>query len=800
MLALKDYRSNAVGLPDLLPYAALIKPGVVLNKDGSMLAAWEISGQDTASSTPGELSFVSAQFNNAVKLLGSGWMLHVDAIRSQERAYSEAHENHFTDKICKMIDDERREYFYGGKCYTTKTILAVTYKPGMLEKLHTFSNKNIANALEKNLAYFENSLMEMEDAFAAALRLWRLKELEEADEFGRAVLYSDLLSYIQHTIIGGQWPVRVPHTSMYLDALLGGEDLLGGIAPMLGSSYMLCLSLDGLPQESWPSMLSVFDTFKISFRFSSRFICLSPYEAIQEIKRYRKTWQQQIFRVVDQFFNNPSAKANRDAQLMTEDAEQVLTEVQSGYVGAGYLTSVIVLMNENQEILQDWSRDIRQAVQHLGIYCRVEKVNALEAWLGTLPGNYYANFRRNLVHTLNLSDLLPLQTIWAGQLYNSCPFYPPESPALMVCTTEGSTPFRFNLHVGDLGHTLVFGPTGSGKSTLLALIAAQFMRYQNAQVFAFDKGLSLYPLCAAAGGTHYHIGEDDFSFAPLTRIDESDSEAAWAEEWIASLCELQGLKVLPIHRNAIHSCVLSLKSSSGHLRSLSHVWHLVQNDEVRQSIFYYTQKGSMGRLLDAVDDNLGFCNFTVFEIEELMNLGAKNLTPVLMYLFRRIEKQLTGRPTLLLLDEAWIMLGNLVFRDQIREWLKVFRKANCAIVLATQSLSDAIRSGIMDVLIESCLTKILLPNLAARQDGQREYYQGMGLNARQIEIISSATPKRDYYVISPEGRRLVQLALQKKSLPFLGASDKQSISRINALRQSYPDNWPQHWLKEKGAL
>jgi type IV secretion system protein VirB4 len=112
--------------------------------------------------------------------------------------------------------------------------------------------------------------------------------------------------------------------------------------------------------------------------------------------------------------------------------------------------------------------------------------------------------------------------LWAGQLYNPCPFYPPESPALMVCTTEGSTPFRFNLHVGDLGHTLVFGPTGSGKSTLLALIAAQFMRYKNAQIFAFDKGLSLYPLCAASGGNHYHIGEDDFSFAPLTRIDESE--------------------------------------------------------------------------------------------------------------------------------------------------------------------------------------------------------------------------------------------------------------------------------------
>jgi Type IV secretory pathway, VirB4 components len=115
MLKLNDYRSKAKGLPDLLPYAALIAPGIILNKDGSFLAAWEVRGQDTASSTPDELAYVSAQFNNAIRLLGTGWMLHIDSIRSSHRAYPAFEKGHFPDPVTQLIDDERRAFFSGNR-------------------------------------------------------------------------------------------------------------------------------------------------------------------------------------------------------------------------------------------------------------------------------------------------------------------------------------------------------------------------------------------------------------------------------------------------------------------------------------------------------------------------------------------------------------------------------------------------------------------------------------------------------------------------------------------------------------
>lgn len=163
-----------------------------------------------------------------------------------------------------------------------------------------------------------------------------------------------------------------------------------------------------------------------------------------------------------------------------------------------------------------------------------------------------------------------------------------------------------------------------------------------------------------------------------------------------------------------------------------------RNTGGKDALLPYTVDGPMGHLLDAEQDGLLMSDFQTFEIETLMNRGERNVVPVLLYLFRRIEKRLTGAPSLIILDEAWLMLGHPTFRDKIREGLKVLRKANCAVLLATQSISDAERSGIIDVLKEPCPNKICLPNGAARGTGTREFYERIGFNERQIEIVATA--------------------------------------------------------------
>jgi type IV secretion system protein VirB4 len=187
-----------------------------------------------------------------------------------------------------------------------------------------------------------------------------------------------------------------------------------------------------------------------------------------------------------------------------------------------------------------------------------------------------------------------------------------------------------------------------------------------------------------------------------------------------------------------------------------------------------------------------------------MEMGEANLLPVLLYLFRRIEKSLNGRPTMLILDEAWLMLGHPAFRAKIREWLKVLRKANCLVCMATQSLTDAVSSGIFDVLIESCPTKILLPNPEADKAGTAEVpgpndlYTIMGLNSTEINMLKNATRKRDYYFTSAEGKRMFTLGLDSVALNFVAVNYKDNHKLIREFMEVDGQGWPFKWLEHKG--
>ncbi|MCB1720090.1 MAG: conjugal transfer protein TrbE, partial [Candidatus Competibacteraceae bacterium] len=170
-----------------------------------------------------------------------------------------------------------------------------------------------------------------------------------------------------------------------------------------------------------------------------------------------------------------------------------------------------------------------------------------------------------------------------GKSQAPCPMYPPSSPPLMHCVTQGATPFRLNLHVRDLGHTFMFGPTGAGKSTHLALIAAQLRRYKNMSVYCFDKGLSMYPLTQAVGGQHFTVAGDDetLAFCPLQFL-ESKGDRAWALEWICTMVELNGITVSPQQRNEISLAITNMHQSGSY--TLSDFMVTIQDEAIREAL------------------------------------------------------------------------------------------------------------------------------------------------------------------------------------------------------------------------
>ena len=808
MISLKRFRKTGPSFADLVPYAGMVDNGILLLKDGSLLAGWYFAGPDSESATDSERNELSRQINAILARLGSGWMIQVEAVRLPVTNYPDKEHCHFPDPVTRAIDAERRRLFEQEKGhFESRHALLLTYRPlepgkaALSRYVYSDAESRKTSYADTVLAMFASAIREIEQYLANCLSIRRMQSRTVLERDGKRVArYDELLQFIRFCISGESHPIRLPDIPMYLDWIATAE-LEHGLTPRVENRFLGVVAIDGLPAESWPGILNSLDLMPLAYRWSSRFIFMDAEEARQTLERTRKKWQQKVRPFLDQLFQTQSRSIDQDAMVMVAETEDAIAQASSQLVAYGYYTPVVILFHDDREVLKEQAEAIRRLIQSEGFGARVETLNASDAFLGSLPGNWYANVREPLINTSNLADLVPLNSVWSGSTVAPCPFYAAQSPPLMQ-VASGSTPFRLNLHVDDVGHTLIFGPTGSGKSTLLALIAAQFRRYEGAQVFAFDKGQSLLPLTLACGGDHYEIAGDsaeggrELAFCPLLDL-STEGDRAWACEWIEMLVKLQGVEITPQHRNAISRQVFLMSQVSG--RSLSDFVSGVQMHQIKQALHHYTVDGPMGQLMDAEVDTLTFGSFQCFDVEHLMNLGERSLVPVLTYLFRRIEKRLDGAPSLILLDEGWLMLGHPVFRDKIREWLKVLRKANCAVVLATQSISDAERSGIIDVLKESCPTKICLPNGAAREPGTREFYERLGFNDRQVEIVATARPKRDYYIVSPEGRRLFDMVLGPVALGFAGASGKEDLKRIRALCAEHGRSWPAHWLQTKGV-
>src|SRR3546814_13060664 len=132
-----------------------------------------------------------------------------------------------------------------------------------------------------------------------------------------------------------------------------------------------------------------------------------------------------------------------------------------------YVTATITVWDADPRIADEKLRLAEKIIQGRDFTAMPETVNAVDAWLGSIPGHAYANVRQPPVSTLNLAHMIPLRAVWAGPERGG-----PSSdghsraPPLFFGKTEGSTPFRFSLHVGDVAHTRVVGPTHPGPSVL----------------------------------------------------------------------------------------------------------------------------------------------------------------------------------------------------------------------------------------------------------------------------------------------------------------------------------------------
>ena len=771
MLNLAEYRQRPALLADWLPWAGLVAPGVVLNKDGSFQRTARFRGPDLDSATRGELIATSARLNNALRRLGSGWALFVEAERHEAADYPQSS---FPEPLSWLVDEERRAGFEEAESHFESVYhLTLLYLPPeesraragrLLYENQKAEGVDWCERLETFVAESERFLGLLEGV---------MPEIGWLDD-------SQTLGYLHATVSTQRQKIAVPEVPMHLDALLADRPLVGGLAPMLGDAHLRVLSVRGFPTSTWPGILDDLNRLGFAYRWSTRFLCLDKAEAEKELTRLRRQWFAKRKNIVallrETIFQQESPLVDTDASNKASDADAALQELGSDQVAFGYVTATVTVFDADASTADEKLRQVERTIQGRGFVTIPEALNAVEAWLSSIPGNVYANVRQPIVSTLNLAHMMPVSAVWAGPERNAHL----DGPPLIVTRTDGATPFRLVTHVGDVGHTLVVGPTGMGKSVLLATLAMQFRRYPGSRILAFDMGRSLRATVLGLGGEHYDLGADgSIAFQPLARIDK-EGYRTWAAEWIEGRLLQEGIDVGPAEKDAVWSALNSLASAPVEQRTMTGLSVLLQSNALRQALAPYVLGGAHGKLLDADTDRLGSSSVQCFEMEELMHSKAAVLA-VLGYLFARFDERFNGAPTLLILDEAWLFLDDPVFAARIRQWLKTLRKKNVSVIFATQSLADIQNSSIAPAIVESCASRIFLPNPQATEPQIRSIYEGFGLNSRQIDIVATAQPKRDYYYQSRLGNRVFDLGLGPVALAFAGASAPEDQRAMDAV-------------------
>ena len=791
MMNLAEYRRTGARLADYLPWAALVGQGVVLNKDGSFQKSARFRGPDLDSAVPAELVGVAGRLNNAFRRLGSGWSIFVEAQRHEAATYPKSV---FPDAASALIDAERKADFEeAGTHFESSYFLTIVYLPPAEDTarveswLYEGREQTGVNPWETLRGFVDRTdrVLALLDGFMPECR-W----LDDAET----------LTYLHSTISTKRQRVRVPETPVYLDALLADQPLTGGLEPRLGDAHLRILTIVGFPAATTPGILDELNRLAFPYRWSTRAILLDKTDAARLLTRIRRQWfakRKSIAAILKEVLTNEATVlVDTDAANKAADADLALQELGADYAGEAYVTATVTVWDADPRVADEKLRLVEKIIQSQDFTGMAETINAVDAWLGTLPGHLYANVRQPPISTLNLAHMIPLSAVWAGPERDEH-F---QSPPLLHGRTEGSTPFRLSLHVGDVGHTLVVGPTGAGKSVLLSLVALQFRRYQNNQVFAFDFGGSIRVAALGMGGDWHDLGgqftegtETFVSLQPLAGIHDTP-ERAWAADWIVAILTREGVSITPEVKEHIWTSLTSLASAPVEERTITGLTVLLQSNDLKRALQPFCVGGPYGRLLDAERESLGKASVLAFETEGL--LGTAAAAAALAYLFHRIAGRLAGRPTLVIIDEGWLALSDPGFSKQLAEWLVTLRKKNASVIFATQSLAQLEKSSIAAEIIDSCHTRVLLPNDRAIEPQVTAIYRRFGLNDRQIEILARATPKRDYYCQSRRGNRLFELGLEEVALTLCAAAAKSDHTLIDhVLSEHGRDGFLEIWLR-----
>jgi type IV secretion system protein VirB4 len=829
---LTRFRWEGKHVSDMVPWRAGAAPGVMLCKpQHALLRTYAVRGLDMQGETKEAQGARLLQANNALKRLGGEWQIQSEAQRCSLTEYPQSD---WPSPVATLVDhDRQRTMLHTPGSRETRYFLSLIWTP----PLGTLTGTG------QQLTQF----IHQADYFLSLLRglLATFTPCSTAD----------LWTYL-HTCVSDRWhAVARPYSLLDADAQLcdtafadvpppevhwwqwGFQRYAGQLT--LGDWHVRICSLTGYPGISYADMMRELEALDLDFRWCTRWSGLERYAQSGVLRKQQKAWRDTEKSIWVRMTEYPTGQEvqdiNVDAAYKAQQMDSARLEIGSDIVAYGNFTTTVMVWDCDAKAADDKLRAVMQAFEARGFTMRKETRHATAAWLSMLPGNKRDNVRRTPQHSLALAHLTPgLIAAWRGPLEDAYLHGPP----WFLAHTETSTAFRVSNHVQDVGHTLILGPTGAGKTTLEAFLHVMWRKYQGptgewSQNIAFDLDGGLRLMTLMQGGHWYDLASGQLAFQPLRHIDDPLTRA-WAVTWVLDRVRESGTvpsaemqlfvgstlarlaQQPPAQRTistlltvmAEQSSETNRRASAGRVdaqgisRPDTRLEALVSEQHlVRVVLKHYSREGEYGWLLDSDQDALQEGPVHTFELRTLLTL-PRVAPAVLDYVFHTFETRLfsTERPTLLTIGDAALPLAIPRFQDKAREYMMTLRKKSVSLCFSTHSLSQVFSSPLGPMLLESCPTRFLLPNPAAKAPQLAKIYADLGLVEEEITQIATAQPQQQvYYSCELLGKRLFSLGLSPFLLDCLArnsVSDHQLMDTL--LAREGREGFAAAWFKEKG--
>ena len=712
-----------------LPYTRHVTPNVISLSTRALMTMLQLDGIAFETADAGDLNDLHTKLNLLWRNVADERLaIWTHLIRRRASTYPEGT---FRSAFARDLDAKYRARMVESELYANELYLTLVWHPGRdLGDATAAFFRRLARAQRSGAEVDGQALEKLEHAtrdVVASLERYDPRVLGLVERDG--ILFSEPTQVLNAIVSGEHLPMPLIAgpigPAIYTDRVIFGREALEIRSPG-GSRYAGMFGFKEYPAATRPGMLGGLLSAPFELILTQSLAFMSKADAKVVLARKQ----------------NQLVSAGDPAASQIEELDEALDDLESNrFVLGDHHLSVLVYADRPKQLLEHMARTRRMLADAGAVVAR-EDLGLEAAYWSQMPGMFKYRARSGAISSRNFASLSPFHTYPSGTADGNH-----WGPAVALLKTVSGSPYYFNFHAGDLGNTFICGPSRSGKTVVQNFLLSQAEKL-GAQLVFFDKDRGAEIYVRAAGGTYLTLRSGlPSGCAPLKALELTPANLAFLGQLVRRLVTPDGGVLSAVDEERIDTGLKALKQLKPEERSLAALRaFLGQQDRegIGARLERWCTGGALGWVLDGEEDAISLdAPFIGFDMTEVLDDAAVR-TPLMMYLFHRVERLIDGRRIIIDVDEFWKALGDDAFRDLANNKLKTIRKQNGVMVFGTQSPRDALAAPIAHTIVEQCATLIFMPN---PRGARADYVEGFGLTETEFRLIREE--------LTPESRRFL---------------------------------------------